>query len=837
MPVTRGFIVHAWSCFGTQGGEIRLAGRLETGESFAAIKTIGDTFFFIRASDIRTAETARLRFSATASKPVRIEEPEKPSFAMDGEKLLKVVVPDGESVMRNFNAALRAEGVRTYEADISAAERFFMDTGLKSSVGISGQWIPGKRVSRFYQEPDLFPASWEGSLSVLSLDIETLTDEQEVIAISLCGSGLAGAVSEVLMLAESAESVPSAAEPISHEYACGALSGAEPFESAADAGSTGSGTVMQMFASEKELLSSFVKRIRAIDPDIILGWNITDFDLKVLANRCRRNGVSFLIGRTDSTPFLRGADRSAASRRWIVEGRQVLDGMWLSRMALRGLDDYRLETVAQEVLGRGKKISIVPGENQIQAITRLYRTDKAALASYCLEDARLVLDIMDKSLLLDITIQKSLHIGLSLDRTWLSVAGFEFLYTGGLHRRGFRAPTKGVDEEPVSGAPGGGIIEPKPGLYHHVLAFDFKSLYPSIMRTFNIDPLARKQAKGKRKEECIEVPNGVRFFCEPGILPEILDEFTVLREKAKKEGNETASYAYKIIMNSFYGVLGTDSCRFASRDLAGSVTTTGRMILHWTKDRFTEAGYEVLYGDTDSLFVLTGLDDSVSNSEYERLGIDLCSKMNELLRGFAKERYGVESKMELEFEKHYSRFFLPHMRGKDEEEKGRAKGYAGLAASGDLEITGMEAIRRDWTPLARNLQRAMLSLLFRDRPVSEIDSLIRKTVQDVLKGRKDDELWYVKSIRKSVEAYTRNTPPHIKAARMLPPELRNRMVRYVWTEDGPQPEGMITAKIDYRHYVEKQVRPIVEGFLSVCDLDLGALGADTAGTGQLELFG
>ncbi len=108
---------------------------------------------------------------------------------------------------------------------------------------------------------------------------------------------------------------------------------------------------------------------------------------------------------------------------------------------------------------------------------------------YCREDARLVLDILAHEGLLELALHKSLLIGTSLEQTSLSVASFEFLYLEHLHLRQVVGPTLGIDQEEIGRAPGGGIITPRAGLFSNVLAFDFKSLYPSIMRTFNIDPL------------------------------------------------------------------------------------------------------------------------------------------------------------------------------------------------------------------------------------------------------------------------------------------------------------------------------------------------------------
>ena len=348
------------------------------------------------------------------------------------------------------------------------------------------------------------------------------------------------------------------------------------------------------FPSEESMLAALRARIIELDPDIITGWNVIDFDIRVLARRFAACGVPFDIGRSESPASFLDREDTDGVTRWrrskaIVPGRQVLDAMWLVRVAGMGLEDYRLETVAQSVLGRGKRIDELPGESRTAAVERLYRTDPANLCAYCLEDTKLALEILLKEGLLDIAVRKSLLIGTSLEQTSVSVASFEFLYTEHLHMRGIVAPTLGIDQDTLERAPGGGIITPRAGLSRNVLTFDFKSLYPSIMRTFNIDPLTRVRGE-ESADDVITAPNGARFRRQPGILPGILDRFFESREAARLRGDRRAVYAYKIVMNSFYGVLGTPGCRFAASALAGAITTLGQHILFWARDQVAAAG-------------------------------------------------------------------------------------------------------------------------------------------------------------------------------------------------------------------------------------------------------
>ena len=298
-------------------------------------------------------------------------------------------------------------------------------------------------------------------------------------------------------------------------------------------------------------------------------------------------------------------------------------------------------------------------------------------------------------------------------------------------------------------------------------------------------------------------------------------------------------------MNSFYGVLGTPGCRFAASALAGAITTFGQHILYWARDLVARNGYEVLYGDTDSLFVLSGATDDVE--ALGALGTRVAALVNAELASYTRDRYQVVSRIELEFEGIFRRFFLPPMRtvtDADDEEgesRGRAKGYAGLVVSPGpggsvtevLEVKGMEAVRHDWTPLAQELQRELLGMVFHDADPALIHERVRVLLREVRAGHCNPLLVYRKSLRKPVESYTRSSPPHARAAALLPPEERTGLIRYVWTLEGPQPEGRTTAPLDYEHYVAKQVQPIVEAIAPFVGMDTESLFA--AG-GQLGLF-
>jgi DNA polymerase-2 len=839
-PAYDGFIVHSYARSRRGRCALYLLGRLSDGSTFAIVENRYQPNFYIREGNAADVEKALASLSGAGELPSEVEINLVPSAlrTMDGEPCRQVLCATQE-LKRRVRDALQQLGIRTYEADLRVADQYRLERRIHGPVRIRGEARRGRHVGRVFVDPEVEAGGWQPRLSVLSIDIETHVQTQTIRAIALSLQDPfrdEPAVEQVLFLG-----------PELHRGG------------------------IECFSDERVLLENFRDRLTALDPDVITGWNVIDFDLQVLSDRFRRYGLPFTLGRSREAAVYLPQSGGRGSR-VIIPGRQVWDGVRIVRASPDSFEDYSLETVAGAILGRGKRIEVREGEDRIGAIERLYREQPEELCAYCLEDARLVHGIMGRTGLFELTLRRCVLIGVAPDLAWTSIAAFEHLYTEALHQRGTVAPTFGVDPLPMEGAPGGIILAPRPGVFDRVLVFDFQSLYPSIIRTFNIDPLSHMERRGdgapgdgkpgtagkleppEPPADPIRAPNGAAFAREPGILPELLDRFFEGRAEAQEAGDAVASFVYKIIMNSFYGVLGAGGCRFAGSELAGAITSFGQRILGWCKDYLEDLGYTVLYGDTDSLFVtvLAGTAAAEAGKAAPALpleGREICSRVNQALNEYLLRSYAVEPRLTLKFEKRYDRFFLPPLRGgSGQGEKGRAKGYAGLLSASEgaeatpsenqdirsrIEVRGMEAVRRDWTDLAQDFQIRLLELLFLGRPLEEIQSTIKELVATLYRGELDDKLVYRKALRKSISSYTRNTPPHVKAAALLPRSEQRGLIRYLITREGPQPEGRITAPIDYDHYLERQLVPIASAFTEVLKTDLEALFGRG---GQLWLF-
>jgi DNA polymerase-2 len=765
----RGFVLHPTYRIVSGRPEVHLYGTLEDGESFLVIDDRVRPYFFVPAAHAQAPTT-----SGTTVEPTDFR-------ALDGTPVVRVTVPLPSDVPP-LRHRLAAAGIPCYEADLRFAYSYLRDRDLRGTIDIEGSWQADSRLHRIYRNPTLSPSDYSPTLRILSLDIETNLGATELYAIGLAGLG----IDRVLIVGP------------------GPLRGAE------------------CFPDERTLLRRFFVLLDESDPDILTGWNVVDFDLAVLQRLCRKHGIPFRLGRTSEEATLQRDQGFTREGRAVAPGRMVLDGLALTRGAFIRLDDYKLETAAQAFLGKGK---LMTGEGRGHEIAHAFLHDRQKLVDYNQRDAELVLEILAKQRLVELAISRSRLTGMQLDRIGASIASIDFLYLRELRRRGRVAPS--VTEHPNAAVAGGAVLDSIPGLFSNILVFDFKSLYPSIIRTFNIDPLTYVGSGDLADDvDLIRTPSGATFRREPGILPDLVAHLWTERDRAKRAGDALAAQAIKILMNSLYGVLAATSCRFFSPAIANAITLTGQHLIHLAADEVRRLGHTVIYGDTDSLFVAVGESETArAEARAEELRTAIGAMLVERLR----RDFAVESYLELEYEKCYRRFFMPEVR---QGTGGSKKRYAGLLGDGEsshLELVGLEAVRRDWTPLAKRFQRELLGRVFHDRPV---DGFIRDFLTALRQGHHDDLLAYKKAVRKNLSDYTKTTPAHVKAARkQAGPQAR--IIEYVVTDAGPEPIEARRGALDYQHYVDKQLEPIADAVLRF----LGLYFDDLVGRPrQLALF-
>lgn len=683
---------------------------------------------------------------------------------------------------------LRRALITCFEYDIRLTERFLMERFVTASCSFSGK----KTREQSYTGVKMKSAAYSPTFNVLSLDIEC-SEKGELFSIGL----YAQSYQKVLMIGQPEQ------------------------------GPEWIGWV----ADERALLLHLIDEVKQQDPDVFIGWSVVNFDFRVLIERAELLGVKLTLGRDNKVISWRESSTDAGQGFVNINGRVIVDGIDSLKTATYQFDSFSLENVAQSLLNKGKETEDV--DDRLATIKHDFKYNKIKLAKYNLQDCILVAEIFEQTKMLDFLTLRSQLTGLELDRSGGSVAAFVNLYLPKLHRAGYVSPNRPQDGGLAS--PGGYVMDSYPGLYKNVLVLDFKSLYPSIIRTFKIDPLGLIEGL-KDPQHAIPGFKDAYFSRDKHFLPDIITSLWRQRDEAKKNRDAARSQAIKILMNSFYGVLGAGGCPFYDTRLASSITLRGHDIMQKTAQWITESGYKVIYGDTDSTFVW--LEGDLSCADAQMIGRELQEQINIRWNELIEQEFQLDSHLEIEFETHFEKFLMPTIRGSD---TGSKKRYAGLKSTEEgpeLVFKGLETVRSDWTGLAKNFQTRLYEMVFAEQDVSEF---IKQTVAQCLSGEFDSQLVYRKRLRRKLEKYVKNVPPHVKAARLADEQnrLNDKPLRYqnkgwifyVITTNGPEPIEYQSHPIDYDHYIEKQIKPIAEGILPFVDLSFERISS-----AQMALF-
>ena len=743
----KGFIVYQTYKVINNQAFVYLYGRLENRKSFLTINEY-KPYFYIKETDLPTAiKLEKFDYEKTNLKD------------FNGNKVNKIILNIPKQVPE-LRELFKEVGIECYESDIRFPMRFLIDHNIKGSLDIEGSFDVEDTVDRIYKEPTLKPAEFKPELKVLSLDIETSSDGKKLYSIALYSKNY----SKVFLISKN------------------------------------SYKNILTFKDEPSLLNAFIQEIKTFDPDIIAGWNVLNFDLKYLNEKFKKHKIDFLISKDNANPRFRFSDNFFKASTVDIAGRQVIDALDLLKTSFIKVPDYKLSTVASKILGKSK---LIEEHNKHLEIDRLFKESQEKLAEYNLNDSILVYQIIEKTGILDLTIKRSLITGMELDKVSASIASLDSLYLREAKEKGLVCPTSKFEER-TERIKGGYVMDSIPGIYDFVLNLDFKSLYPTIMMTFNIDP-ASFVDDPKDKTNLIKSPNDAYFKNQEGILPIILKRIFKEREIATKNKDQLTRQALKILLASFFGVLASPNCRFYNLKIANAITHFARFIIQLTAKKIEEKGLKVIYQDTDSAFVLSN---KKSLEEAEKQGEELKDYINNFFKNYIKKEYNRDSHLEFDYEKCFTKFFMPKLR---HTEAGAKKRYAGLIKEDGkerLEFTGLEWKRSDWTELAKTFQEKLLWLIFHNE---NPEKFIIDFVKDLEKGKFDDLLVYRKSIRKELKDYAMNAQ-HIKAAKKLK-TLESTKIEYILTEDGPEPIQNINHKIDYKHYIDKQIKPIADSVL------------------------
>lgn len=565
--------------------------------------------------------------------------------------------------------------------------------------------------------------------------------------------------------------------------------------------------------SEKQLLERFIEIIEEKDIDIVTGYNTDEFDFKILRERVQSHGMELSLGRNGERMKFKRRGRFSSAR---LKGRMHLDLYpFISHVVAPGLDSETLDldSVAEELLGENKD------DVTFEEMEEWWRKSKnlEEFARYNLKDSKIAYKLSEE--LVPQMMELSRITGLiPFDACRLTYGQLteNFLLREAFNRD-MLAPNRPTRNErrrrQNQGAYEGGFVyTPDSGLYSDVSVFDFRSLYPTVMVAHNISP---EMLDLEDCDESFELEEFDFSFCqdEQGFFPELIEGLVKSRYNLKDELEDleegsmeyeqiySRQQAQKILANSFYGYLGYDGARWYSKESARATTYMGREYIEDTIEIAEDMGFEIVYGDTDSVFI--------RGEKVEERKDEFLDKVNDQLPEF----------MELEFEGYFVRgFFTSKASG-----EGAKKKYALMDEEGGLKITGFEQVRRDWSPVAKETQKKVLRLVLQDK-VSEAAEEVKDTIEKLRDQELPvEELKIHTTLTKPPEEYG-STAPHVEAAKKamdrgldIEPETT---IAYVVTRGG----GSISDRAelvsfadnyDPDYYIDNQVIPAAVRVLKV----------------------
>lgn len=587
---------------------------------------------------------------------------------------------------------------------------------------------------------------------------------------------------------------------------------------------------------EREMFLLFSEKIKKYDPDIIYGYNSSNFDIPYLKERGAVIKASVEFARWKGAMRRRKKGLNTGLN---LPGRVHFDlypaSRLLGQIGVINVNKFTLQEVYESVTGKEKFMV------KRLDIWKLWDENRKELFDYSLADADAVFTVGEA--LLELEKELSVLAKTSLFETTLSTSGqlVESMLIHEAQKRNMLIPTKPKEEEikhrmanPIKGA---FVKLPAPGIYDNIAVFDFRGLYPSIIVSYNIDPFTLSE-DGK---DSYTSPTGAHFLKKPnGLIPSTLEKLVEMRTGIKKklksmkkggaeyEKLKARSQALKIISNSFYGYLGYARSRWYRRECAESVTAWGREHILNAGMEAEKWGFTVLYQDTDSLFLLLG-----------------DKTKEDALRFMEHINKNLPEKMELELEDFYKRGVFV---SKKAEEKGAKKKYALMNEKGEIKIRGFELVRRDWSPVAKKTQLKVLKAILEEGSKEKAVEVVKETVNEIMKGHAGlKDLVIYTALKKDPRAYEVKSPEVAAALKLEKYEGRKvksgNVIGYVVSRRGRSiSEKAIPIEMaeegeyDAEYYVNNQILPAVMKILK----ELGVKEEDVMGIGDqksmLEFF-
>ncbi|MCD6381647.1 MAG: ribonuclease H-like domain-containing protein [Candidatus Aenigmarchaeota archaeon] len=767
---------------------IRLFGKTKNGKNVVALCDY-QPYFYVLPSNVERAKKEIQKLAG--DKIVKMETVER-ILGREKKKFIKIYckLPQDTQKIRDIVKKLekRRGGsgsvIEEYEYSINFYRRFLIDKNLSLWIEVEGEKIEEKYdvdiVLRCKALKNLKERNIP-KLKVLAFDIEVLEKDgkRKVSMISLFGND----IKKVLTYRKA--SYPNWVECLK---------------------------------DEKEMIERFVEIVRDYNPDIIVTFNGDSFDFPILIERAEEFKVSMNLGRDGSEPKFSRRARMSSAR---IAGKPHIDAfvfinnilspsldtevLTLNAVSTELLDDHKIEMQYEEMLEAWYK-----------------NRDMKKFAEYCLKDSELTFRLLN--LLLPQIVEISGFIGQTLfDTSRMTYSQIDEWYLSRkVVERNMIIPNQPKWEEiqkrRMFTYTGGYVKEPIAGIHENISVIDFRSLYPSIIATFNISPeMFNAPCKDKKF-----VPGKNYWFCgdEEGFISGILTYLIKRRAEVKKElkratgsrreALDREQHVLKIIANSMYGYYAFPGSKWYCKECAEAAAAFGRHFIKFAINEAEKFGFKVIYSDTDSCFIKSGNDTK--------------KKTKEFLQYINKKLPGL---LEVDFQGFYKRgIFIS---------RGAAPGtakkrYALLDENGNLLIRGLETVRRDWCNLAKEVQRKVLEFVLSDNDVEKAVKYVKNVIDDLKKHKVPlKELVIHEQLTKPIEEY-KQIGPHVVAAKKLKQRgedvFEGMIIRFVITKGSgsiskrAEPVDYVTVnKIDESYYIKNQIVPAALRVLQVLGIE------------------
>ena len=567
---------------------------------------------------------------------------------------------------------------------------------------------------------------------------------------------------------------------------------------------------------EQHLLQRFKEVIEEYKPDILAGYYSDGFDIPYIRARAEKLKVKLDIG-WDYSGIRINKGRIASCS---INGITHLDIFkFIKKINPMSLDSYALDNVASKFLEE-KKESV--NLEKLHLIWDLNPEMLEEFCSYNLHDSKLVYSLSEK--MLPTIIEMVKIVGLPMFE--VNRAGYSQLVEWYVLRQAYNfneiAPNKPSNEQIGERVKhtfqGAFVFEPKPGHYKDIVVFDYRSLYPTIISSHNISP-------GMLKCSCCSSARKIKiddsndyWFCEKrnGLIPILISDIITRRIKIKEliKEKKDEQFAFldarqnslKLLANSFYGYLGFYAARWYSMECAQSVTALGRHYIQQVIKSATDAGFEVLYSDTDSVFI--ALRDKTKEDSKK------------FVDGINAELPGL---MELDYEGFYlSGIFVTAKAGAF----GAKKKYALLREDNTLKIRGFETVRRNWSLISKETQENVLKIILKENDTKKALEYVKEVVKNLREHNVPVEKVIIHTqLQKEIVDYAAKGP-HVAVAQRMKNMGKQigpgTVIKYVVVQGtdiirnrSKLPEEVTQNDYDADYYINNQVIPSVERIFNV----------------------